>query len=98
MDNQKNLYRIYMFFIIIIIILVNCHVRGTRSLMAFELALKNHGYNGFYFKSGDGPQKLILKPFNINEILLYIDNEISAVVINFYTENRKSVIILLQCF
>jgi hypothetical protein len=62
-----------------------CHERGTRSLLSFELALKNRGYNGFYFKTGDGPEKMILKPFDINEILLYVDNEISALVINFYT-------------
>lgn len=70
------------------VFLSGCYSRGTRSLLALELALKNRGYNGFYFKSGDGPEKLILKPFNINEILLYIDNEISALVFNFYTEEH----------
>ncbi|MBN2441339.1 MAG: hypothetical protein JXJ04_08330 [Spirochaetales bacterium] len=79
-------YSIFVIFIILVVIGTGCHERGTRSLFSFELALKNRGYNGFYFKSGDGPEKMILKPFDINEILLYVDNEISAVVINFYTK------------
>lgn len=88
MDHKNRFFIICICFVICAITLYGCHKRGTRSLLALELALKNRGYNGFYFKTGDGPEKLVLKPLNINEILLYVDNEISALVLNFYTKEH----------